>query len=221
MGNKAFAVSVAAVLAVTAAVIIFSVSFGGAELAFEYEYYFVCYAVRDNAVSADAISNSVSGYGGAGYVLEYGGNYYVTVACYYNENDAKTVKNSLLRRGLDCSVLKASASGYPINQSDLKRNRELFEGNLTTLNSLTELCYGCANGLDTGNISQNAAKNVLKNVKSGLEGLKKANPANCFTDEIDRLLAECEAAGNGYILSKNMRKLQIAIADCVININLC
>lgn len=220
MGNRAFVISVAAVLALTAAVMAGVAAYGGAELQFECSYYFLCYATRDNALSADAISDTVSSYGGAGYVLEYGGNYYVTVACYYSENEAKTVKNSLLRRGLNCAVLPVNITKYQIAPSGLKKFGELYRGNLNTLNSLSRLCYDCANGLDTGKINQSAAADILKNLKSGLWGLKKANPQNCFTAEIDRLSAECDAAGEGYILSKNMRKLQIAIADCVININL-
>ncbi len=220
MGNRAFAISVAAVFAVTAAVIICAAASRGTALAFARDYYFVCYSIRDNAISADAISDTVTSYGGAGYVLEYGGNYYVTVACYYTENEAKTVKNSLLRRGLNCSVLTVTAGNYFVKSSVSKQRRELYEGNLNTLNSLSELCYRCANSLDTGEIDQASAAGVLKDVQSGLDGLKRANRSNCFTGGIDRLIAECNAAGAEYIFSKSMRKLQIAIADFIINVNI-
>lgn len=216
----AFVISIAAILAVTLVIVVSALALGGAELVFKRDFYFVCYTIRDNAVSADAISDTVSSYGGAGYVLEYEGNYYVTVACYYTENEAKTVKNSLLRRGLNCSVLNVSTEKYPIKPNDLKKYKKLYEGNLNTLSSLSELCYGCANKLDTGELNQSSAKDVKENVKSGLNALKKANPANCFTGELERLIAECDADGEGYILSKDMRKLQIAIADCIINIDL-
>lgn len=217
---SAFVISVAAILVVTLAIIVCASAMGGANLVFERDFYFVCYTVRDNALSADAISDTVSSYGGAGYVLEYGSNYYVTVACYYTENEAKTVKNSLLRRGLNCSVLSVSTDEYPIKPADLKKFKTLYEGNLKTLDSLSELCYRCANKLDTGEMGQSSAKEVLKNVKDGLKTLKNANPSNCFTGELGRLLTGCDAAGEGYILSKSMRKLQIAIADCIINIDL-
>ena len=208
MGNRAFAISVAAVFAVTAAVIICAAASRGTALAFARDYYFVCYSIRDNAISADAISDTVTSYGGAGYVLEYGGNYYVTVACYYTENEAKTVKNSLLRRGLNCSVLTVTAGNYFVKSSVSKQRRELYEGNLNTLNSLS------------GEIDQASAAGVLKDVQSGLDGLKRANRSNCFTGGIDRLIAECNAAGAEYIFSKSMRKLQIAIADFIINVNI-
>lgn len=180
----------------------------------------MCYTIRDNALSADAISDTVSSYGGAGYVLEYDGNYYVTVACYYTENEANRVRQNLLKRGLNCSVLCIKTDYYPIQSFGSQKKEQLYLGNLNTLYSLSELCYKCANGLDTGEYSQNSAKGVLKDVISGLNGLKEANNENCFWGEIRRLLAECEAVEDGFIYSKDMRKLQIAIADTVININL-
>lgn len=203
----------------TLAAIICSASFGRAKIDFERCFYFVCFTVRDDAISADAFSNSVTNLGGAGYVLEYGGDYYVTVSCYYSEKDAERVRQSLLRRGLQCSVLKVETKNY-ILKSGLKNSEKLYLGNLNTLYSLSTLCYECANGLDCGEYSQTSAQNVLSNVESGLNGLKKANPSNCFSGEIKRLLAECEAAGNGYIYSKALRKLQIAIVDTIINIDL-
>lgn len=214
-----FIITVAAALSVTAAIILCAVYLGNYTLTFNAEYYFICYAVRDNSISADAISESVSSYGGAGYVLEYGGEYYVTVSCYYTENEASRVKQSLLRRGLNCSVLKIETDEYPL-QSSARNKEKLYLGNLNTLNSLSKLCYECANGLDTGSYSQSAAKSVLKDILSGLDGLSLSNTENCFSGEIRRLIAECKSVGDGYILSKNMRKLQIAIADTVINIKL-
>ena len=214
-----FFISVAVVITFTAAIIICSLAFGRAKINFASEFYFVCYSVEDNSISADAISDSVSNIGGAGYVLEYNGNYYVTVACYYSENDAERVRQSLMRRGLQCSVLAVETDKYSF-KSGIKSNENLFIGNLNTLHALSKLCYECANGLDTGAYNQAAAKAVLADVESGLNGLKNTNRDNCFSGEIRRLLAECGAAGKGYIYSKGMRKLQIAIADTVINIKL-
>ena len=214
-----FFISVAAVVTVTVGIIIGVISTGNAKMKFETEYFFVCYAVRDNALSADAISDTVSNYGGAGYVLEYGGNYYVTVACYYTANEANRVRQTLLKRGLECSVLEVETAEYRLQSAAAKNKEKLFLGNLNTLNSLSRMCYDCANGLDTGKYNQSAAKGVLKDVKSGLEGLRNANLENCFSSELKRLIAECDSI-NGYVLSKDMRKLQIAIADTVINIEL-
>lgn len=214
-----FCISVVAAVAVTVAVIIFSFSFGRVKLTFERVFSFVCFSAKDDAISAAATSDSVYNLGGAGYILEYGGKYYITVSCYFNENDANTVRQSLLRRGLDCSVLTIETDEYII-KSGLEKLKKLYAGNLNTLYSLAVMCYECANGLDGGTISQDSARQVLSDVQNGLNGLKKANPSNCFTAETDRLTAECRAAGEGYILSKSLRKLQIAIVDTIINADL-
>ena len=218
--NSPFIVTVATVIAVTTAIILCVIFLGNATIQFEAEYYFVCYTVRDNALSADAISSTVSNYGGAGYVLEYDGNYYITVACYYTENEANRVKQNLLNRGLACSVLSVKTDNYSIQSLQNRGKQELYSGNLNTLHSLSELCYKCANGLDTGEYSQSSAKRVLNDVMSGLNGLKIANSENCFYGEIRRLIAECETVEGGFLYSKDMRKLQIAITDTIINIEL-
>lgn len=201
----------------TVAVILCTVCLGGNSIEFEAAFYFVCYAARDNAISAGAISGAVSNYGGAGYVLEYGGEYYVTVACYYEQNDAERIRQSLLRRGLNCNVLAIETGEYRVTAA---ADGQLYVGNLNTLFALSKVCYQCANGLDTGEYGQSEAKSVIDDVKSGLNGLKYANADNLFSGEIRRLIAECDAASENYIYSKDLRKLQIAIADTIINIRL-
>lgn len=215
-----FYISVAAAVTLTLAVIICTASCGSAKINFKCAFYLVCYSVEDNSLSADAISDGVSGFGGAGYVFEYCGDFYVTVACYYKENDAVRVQRSLLRRGLQCFVLTAERDEYA-PKSRLSGNRQAqYEGNLNTLFSLSKLCYDCANKLDTGEYNQASAKSVLADVEKSLKGLKTANSANCFYEELRRLSAECSAAGEGFVYSRNLRKLQTAIADTVINIDL-
>lgn len=215
-----FTISVVAVLAATVAIICGVISCSGSTICFVAEYYFVCYTVRDNALSADAISDTVKSYGGAGYVLEYNGNYYVTVACYYKETEANRVKQNLLKRGLNCSVLSIETDNYTIQSSLKNSNKNLYLGNLNTLYSISCICYECANGLDTGELGQSSAKSALANVKSSLNGLKNANIENCFYGELRRLIVECETISEGFIYSKDVRKLQIAIVDTIINIKL-
>ena len=218
--NLPFFISVAAAVTLTVAVIICAASCNGKKIEFKSAFYLVCYSVEDNSLSADAISDGVEGFGGAGYVFEYGDGFYVTVACYYKENDAERVQKSLMRRGLQCFVLTAERKEYA-PKSRLSKNKEaVYAGNLNTLFSLSKVCYECANKLDTGEYGQDAAKSVLADVKKSLNGLKLANSANCFSEELRRLSAECSAAGEGFVYSRNLRKLQIAIADTLINIEL-
>lgn len=215
-----FFISVLAAVGFTVAVCIFAFSCQGAKLKFKTCFYFVCYAMEDNSISAGSISSAVSAYGGAGYIIEHGGKYYITVSCYYEEKDAENVCRELKDRNLSCSVLKIETEEYRLKTSYAKKHAELYRGNLNTLNSLARLAYDCANALDTGAYNQSNAKSVIADIKSGLKSLLSANENKCFTIELKRLIAECDDAAGGIIYSKDLRKLQIATADTIIHIEL-
>ncbi len=214
-----FIISVAAVLAVTAIILVATLSCSANKLTFKTTFYFICYRTEDNAVSASSVSDAVSSYGGAGYILEHDDAFFVTVACYYTDNDAQTVCESLKRRDLDCEVIKISTDEYTVAGTS-NANNKLYLGNLNTLQSLTSLAYGCANALDTGEYGQTQAKSVILDVQNTLKGLLNANPDNCFSGQIRRLIAECSDVSEGYVYSKDLRRLQIAIADTIINVKL-
>jgi len=214
-----FIISVVAAVIVTVIILVAFFSCSGNCLTFKTTFYFICYRTEDNAVSASSVSDAVSSYGGAGYILEYGDAYYVTVACYYEDDDANTVCESLKRRDVDCEVIKIDTDEYAVANSS-NANNELYLGNLNTLQSLTTLAYGCANAIDTGEYGQTQAKSVIADVKNTLNGLLNANTDNCFSGELRRLIAECTDVSEGYVYSKDLRRLQIAIADSIINIKL-
>lgn len=220
MRGMGFIIAVTGVILATVIICVCAVSCSGGKLTFKTTYYFVCYRITDNSISASSLSNTVSSYGGAGYILNYDGNYYVTISCYYRENDAETVCTSLKKRELECSVLEINTEKYKIKGYSAKNNKELYLGNLNTLHSLSTLAYECANGLDTGKFTQAKAKDVVDAIKSGLNGLLSANESNCFTNDINFLIAECEDKERGFLLSKDMRYLQIAITDVIINIQM-
>lgn len=215
---RLFAAAVAAVVIILIILCLAVPSCAG-KLGFETTFYYVCYDSPPDAQSASSISSVVHSYGGAGYIIENGGNYYVTVACYYENNDAQSVVATLGKKGLGCSVVKVTAGDYDLRGS-AKRNAEKFRSNLETLLSLSRLCYDLANSLDGYSVSQPSAKSVLGDVGSGLCGLADINVANCFTKEIERLQAECSDASGGYVFSYDVRRLQIAICDCITNVKI-
>ena len=214
-----FIAAVGAILAVTVIICASAVSCNRITITFETTFYFVCYKSEDNYLSASSVSDAVSSYGGAGYILELDGEYFITVSCYYSESDANAVRDSLSKRELNCFVLKKETKEYSLPRSAGK-NAELYKGNLNTLTSLSSLAYTCANKLDTGEYSQANAKRILADLLTGINSLQNANAGNCFSSELNRLCTICEDAGKGIIYSKDLRKLQIAIADTVINIEL-
>ncbi len=82
------------------------------------------------------------------------------------------------------------------------------------------LAYECANGLDTGEYTQNNSKSVVGDIKQGLIGLLHSNGDNCFTPKLNFMIAECEDKEVGFLLSKDMRYLQIAVIDTIVNTEL-
>ena len=200
-------------------IILCSIPSCGEKLDYTATFYYVCYQSPSDVHSASSISSAVHSYGGAGYIVEDGGNYYVTVSCYYSQRDAETVCATVNHKGLKCFVLKAEKDGYALSGS-AKRYKEKYVGNLNTLMSLSHICYDVAISMDISTCDQDGAKSLLEGVKSGLDGLARQNASNCFSPEIKSLLAEYEDVTHGYIYSYDVRRLQIAIADSIIKIRL-
>ena len=182
-------------------------------------FYYVCHEKPYTESSASSMSSAVESYGGAGYIINCKDDYYVTVSCYYVERDAVTVKNTLKKKGLSCTVVKAEVDGINLN-GRAKRNGQRYVNNLNTLLSLSHICYDLANSMETAKTDQNGAKQVLSQVEITLKGLSRDNSTNCFKDELSRLVAECEDASDGYVFSRDVRRLQIAITDTIVNIRL-
>ena len=208
------------VLLTTVIICLGTATCSGGKLKFKKTYYFVYYRMSDNELSASSLSQTVSNYGGAGYVLNYRDKYYVTFACYDKQDEAEAVCSNLKKRDLECDVLKIEIKEYKLQNRNAKKNQNLYLGNLNTLTSLSSLAYECANGLDTGEYSQDGAKQVLATISDTLRGLLKNNENNCFTLSIKDLIENCENLQGGYLLSKNMRYIQIAIADKILHAEL-
>lgn len=212
----------ACLTALSAVIIALAVIFAPRQARIDYtaEYYLVYYKIETDAHSASSVSSTVSGYGGAGYVLCYNGRYYITVACYYRENEARSVCSNLRTYGLDCEVLAAKVDGYKLNGREASVNANKYLGNLNTLDSLSRLCYEAANAADGGNCGQDALKSIVTDIKNSLCALVSQNTDNCFTEELDYLLTLCGDILYGTIYPKELRSLQIAVADCILNIKL-
>ena len=209
-----------AVTALIAAIILCcAVPSCGQKLDFNAVFYYVCYDAPSDSFSASSMSSVVHSYGGAGYIVESGGKYYVTVSCYYTEKDALGVAKTLDHKGLKCFVMKEQSDGGTL-RGGAKKNAELYQGNLNTMFSLTKMCYALANSLDNYSSGQDGAKSVLSDVRTTLESLSRQNAANCFARELSALIAECKDVSHGYVYSYDVRRLQIAIADSICNVKL-
>lgn len=218
--NIALYFTVAAIAVFTIIFCIFYTGTAITELYTDLNYYFVYQYKSDNAVSASSLSAATEGYGGAGYILSYDSEFYITVACYYDETSADSVCFNLKSCGMECEVLAVSVTEKSISRAN-SSNAELFSGNINTLDQIGKISYNLANGLDKTEITQSGAKDALNSIASALEGLYSSNADNCFTDGISNLLTVCsDILNEDYIYSRYARKLQIAVIDCIINVDM-
>lgn len=219
--KKIFAIALPAAitLGLAALIICSAVPSCAGTLDFSAAFYYVCYDSPTDSQSAASVSGVVHSYGGAGYIIENDGKYYVTISCYYGEDDALSVVKNLKNKGLSCTVIEAKREKISLPPSASKK-AEQYKGTLNTLNSISQLCYNLANGMDNGTHSQTSAKSILSEVKTGLESLYRANKSDCFAEEISALIAECEDVSYGYVFSYDVRRLQIAVCDCIIHVRL-
>ncbi|MGN1103353.1 MAG: hypothetical protein ACI4QI_00615 [Candidatus Coproplasma sp.] len=193
--------------------------FGGTAINFKATFYYVCYNSPPDETSMVSISDLVQSYGGAGYIASSNGSSYVTVSCYYSADDANSVCQQLNKKGLSCNVVKAQTPERKVYGS-AKQYSGKYESVLNTLYSISQTCYSLANSVDNLQVGQNGAKSILKEIEVTLNGLWDANQQNCFADELDYLITECEDISYGYVFSYGIRRLQIAVCDCIVNVNI-
>ena len=215
----AIALPAAITLALAALIICSAVPSCAGTLDFSATFYYVCYDSPTDSQSAASVSGVVHSYGGAGYIIKNDGKYYVTISCYYSEEDAQSVVANLKNKGLSCKIIEAEREKISLPPS-AKNKKEQYKGTMNTLLSISQLCYNLANGMDNGTHSQNSAKSILAEVRTGLESLQRANKTGCFAEEISALIAECDDVCYGYVFSYDVRRLQIAVCDCIISVRL-
>ena len=193
--------------------------FGGTSINFKATFYYVCYDSPPDDTSLVSISDLVQSYGGAGYIASSNGSSFVTVSCYYSLDDANSVCQQLNKKGLSCNVVKAQTPERKLYGSAKKYSGK-YESNFNTLYAISQTCYSLANSVDNLQVGQNGAKAILNEIKITLNGLLNANQQNCFADELDYLITECEDISYGYVFSYGIRRLQIAVCDCIVNANI-
>jgi hypothetical protein len=215
--NIQFIVAIALTVCISAGICVGAFFIGNQKVKYSINYNYICLYIADNALSASAFSDATSSYGGAGYVLEYEDNYYIVASCYYSAEDADTIYNSLLKNNINCTKLVVKKKSFPVSGTLSNTDKNLFLGNLNTLDSLSRLSYSAANSLDDSTINQESALSILNEIKSGINGLAEKNGSNIFSDGLKKLITICDDIKGGYIYSKDMRYLQVAITDVIIN----
>ena len=214
---KALAVFAAAALSIVAAAVLAALPFCSRRLAFSAVYYLVCYKSADDAHSAGSVSSTVQSYGGAGYIVRYGNEYFVVVACYYDMRDAEEVRLSLKQYELDCRVVEAYAGGYALPVRLSARGGDI-EGCLRTLDETGRIFYNAANAADGGNMAGGAAASVLSDARMTLCAVMEGNADNALGDEAGYIIALIDDLDASSVSAREFRVLQAAVCDCLINL---
>ncbi|MCD7729000.1 MAG: hypothetical protein LUI60_03715, partial [Clostridia bacterium] len=123
-------------------------------------------------------------------------------------------------RGINCGILSAQRSCYPLTTNNALSNIKTYEGIINTLYQLSQMVYLCANGVDNGAYGKAAAADLIKNIEDCVYTLIEQNGDNCFTTALYDIINLCEECTNNNAYSKYLRAVQIAIADTLLNITL-
>ena len=154
--------------------------------------------------------------GGAGYVMSRGKTEYAVLSCYFNETDARTVKNNLGNKKISASVLEESGGMLYFKKRSEKQNAEKIAGCFRTMGSCIRLLYDIANSAETGEYTQQALKRSLSAVRGVLSRLAEENRGGVFTE-----ISACASQSalklseivRGTVYAKDIRYLQISLSD--------
>lgn len=213
--------AVAAALAAAALIIIASAVAAApscvSRAAFSVRYHFVCYKSADDAHTAASVSSVVQSHGGAGYIVKTGDDYRVAAGCYYSAEDARKVCSALSDSGLACDAVEAGVDGYDLPR-DLAPHADAVLGAIRTLDQLGRIFYGAANGLDGGTMTADAALSLIADARSAAAAVAAGQRENALGEEAAYLVALMDDIGSARVTAREVRALQVAVCDAVLNV---
>ena len=164
-------------------------------------------------------SHDVTAMGGAGYNLSYRGNDYVAAACFEFIGDAENYAAGMSDRGIECRVITCERLNFSLTTYNASQSSELYG---TILDDLNEACRsaGEAAARAEGGGGVAAAREAVADVNRGLTALLYGAPG-CFTAPLARLcFLAADCAYSDVLFIREVRFLQLAIADVLMNITL-
>ncbi len=190
-------------------------------VAFRGEYYFLVQDCEDT--TASAVAGQVYFSGGAGYLVESGGESCVALACYFRKTDAERILGMMEERGIFCRILTLAAEEFALEgQNAAQKSR--VEGNLETVETCAYILYDAANGLERADLTQEEARAAVKGVVSSLKGLREGN-AGALYDLWNPRLFSAEKRGEeisgGILFAKDLRYLQTELCMAIVRADRC
>lgn len=136
------------------------------------DYYFVQFGMFSNEENARTCADSIAALGGAGYIKNTDGKFYVFAMCYSNGNDAKTVVTNLKTQGYSTLLKCFSHNGMTMNISgsdeSVNKIEAAFNGVIKATDEIEDIIYK----FDKGEIDRIELKNQLRELLNMIESNK-------------------------------------------------
>ncbi len=179
-------------------------------------YYFLVRSCEDT--TASAVAGQIYFAGGAGYLLQYGGENAVVLACYFRQTDAEYVLEVMAGKGLDVRLLELKSDDFTLGGSKAAY-RDKIVANAGTVETSAKILYETANALERTDISQEEARAAVRGVVNSLKGLRSENAESLF-ESWNFALSGAERRGTeiaeGILFAKDLRYLQTQLCMLII-----
>ncbi|MDE7158629.1 MAG: hypothetical protein K2N74_03555 [Clostridiales bacterium] len=189
-----------------------------AHLSFPQKYYFL---VRDcESATAAAVAGQIYVSGGSGYYIESGELNAVVLSCYFREEAAGLVCESMKEKGVESRVVALAPKDLYLNGKIAVESTRI-SANAETADSCARLLYDTANGLERTEISQEEARAAVRGVQKSLQGLCLENRGDAY-GRWNALLTEaerkCGEVADGILFSKDVRYILAQLCYAVVNL---
>lgn len=151
--------------------------------------------------------------GGAGYLLENGGEEYVVVSVFSERESAETVQNRLTESGKKTSILNRGAGNLYFKGRE-KKKAKVYVSGLKLLKSYILLLEDCIGKLENG-MTQQACKRILQTLKKQFDHAQNIYAEYASFCKVCEISAqELEDICEGTVYLKDLRYLLCYQADC-------
>ena len=173
------------------------------------KYWLLSRDCKDTTASAIIGESYVSG--GAGYLVETGGNQSVALACYYAETTARSVQEVMTGKGVETRVTEICPEDVELN-GGAAAHAGRIAANADTADTCTRILYDAANGLERTEVSQEEARTAVRGVVKSLKGLAAENKGRLYerwNAELARICRKGTELSEGILFARDLRYLQV------------
>ena len=190
----------------------------GSYIRFRVKYHLVYCCEPSVERPASDLCASVKDMGYAGYVIEYGGMYYIAAAIESTSGAASDLAGSLSERGLKSGVVTLERINFELETYHAEQNARQYEYTLETLDAIVTELRNCVHDLVVGDGEE--ARPSMRAMAAELYGLAADNTFNCFTAKLAYISALSSECAYGALLPRDVRCLIVAVVDCIISVRL-